>query len=38
VVNQRLEAVLPVIEADVHAGAIVTVEDNAVRTRMLPVG
>ena len=38
VVNQRLEAVLSIIEADVRAGAIVTVEENTVRTRMLPVG
>ena len=37
-VNARLAAVLPVIARDVAAGAIVTVEDSRVRSRLLPIG
>lgn len=37
VVNHRLELVLPTIESDLTAGAIVTVEDARVRTRRLPL-
>ena len=36
-VNARLEVVLPLVEADVAAGAIVTVEDVRVRCRLLPI-
>ena len=36
-VNAILERVLPTVEDDVIAGAIVTVEDTRVRTRRLPV-
>jgi len=35
-VNTLLETVIPAIEADVAAGAIVTVEDTRVRVRRLP--
>ncbi|HMO12336.1 MAG TPA: DUF5615 family PIN-like protein [Actinotalea sp.] len=37
-VNVRLEIVLPLIDADLRAGALVTVEDQTVRIRRLPVG
>jgi len=37
VVNRRLEVVLPTIEADVLAGAIITIEEHAVRARTLPI-
>ena len=37
VVNHRLEVVLPTIEEDVLAGAIITVEERAVRSRKLPI-
>lgn len=37
VVTRRLEAVLPTIEPEVLAGAIVTVEEHAVRSRSLPI-
>lgn len=37
-VNTRLAVVLPVIAHDVSAGAIVTVEDGRVRSRLLPIG
>lgn len=36
-VNDCLERVLPMVEADLEAGAIVTVEDARVRVRSLPV-
>lgn len=36
-VNRSLERALPMIEADLDAGAIVTVEDARVRVRALPV-
>jgi hypothetical protein len=36
-VNVRLERVLPMVESDLAAGAIVTVEDARVRVRTLPV-
>ena len=36
-VNSSLERVLPMVEADLDAGAIVTVEDTRVRVRTLPV-
>lgn len=36
-VNARLEVVLPLIGSDVAAGAIVTVEDDRVRCRLLPI-
>ena len=36
-VNAILERVLPLVERDVAAGAIVTVEDTRIRTRRLPV-
>jgi len=36
-VNARLEEVLTTLESDVEAGAIVTVEDERVRVRTLPV-
>ena len=32
-----LERVLPLVERDVAAGAIVTVEDSRIRTRRLPI-
>jgi len=37
VVKRRLESVLPSIEGDVLAGAIITVEEHAVRSRALPI-
>jgi predicted nuclease of predicted toxin-antitoxin system len=37
-VNLRLETVLPAIVHDVSVGAIVTVEDGRVRSRLLPIG
>ena len=36
-VNRILESVLPLLEGDVTAGVIATVEDNRVRTRPLPL-
>ena len=36
-VNAILERVLPLVERDVAAGAIVTVEDSRIRTRRLPI-
>ena len=36
-VNTILERVLPLVEQDVAAGAIVTVEDSRIRTRRLPI-
>ena len=36
-VNARLDVVLPLVEQDVAAGAIVTVEDVRVRCRLLPI-
>ena len=36
-VNAILERVLPRVERDVAAGAIVTVEDSRIRTRRLPI-
>ncbi len=36
-VNAILERVLPLVERDVATGAIVTVEDNRIRTRRLPI-
>ncbi|MBI1847916.1 MAG: DUF5615 family PIN-like protein [Candidatus Rokubacteria bacterium] len=36
-VNAILERVLPLVERDVAAGAIVTVEDSRIRTRRLPL-
>ena len=36
-VNAILERVLPLVERDVAAGAIVMVEDSRIRTRRLPV-
>ena len=36
-VNSRLERVVPMVEADLEAGAVVTVEDARVRVRSLPV-
>jgi hypothetical protein len=36
-VNTILERVLPLVERDVAAGAIVTVEDSRIRTRRLPI-
>ncbi len=36
-VNSILERVLPVIQEDVEAGAIVTVEDRRIRRRRLPI-
>jgi predicted nuclease of predicted toxin-antitoxin system len=35
--NALLERVLPLIQHDVAAGAIVTVEDSRIRTRRLPI-
>lgn len=37
-VNDVLERALPMIEADLAAGALVTVEEHQVRVRRLPVG
>jgi hypothetical protein len=36
-VNAILERVLPLVERDVAAGAIVTVEDSRIRMRRLPI-
>ena len=36
-VNSILERVLPLVEGDMAAGAIVTVEDSRIRTRRLPI-
>lgn len=36
-VNAVLENVLPLIEEDVHAGALVTIEDHGIRSRSLPL-
>lgn len=36
-VNARLEEVLPRLESEVETGALVTVEDERVRVRALPV-
>ena len=36
-VNSILERVLPLVERDMAAGAIVTVEDSRIRTRRLPI-
>jgi hypothetical protein len=36
-VNAVLENVLPLIEEDVRAGALVTVEDHGIRRRSLPL-
>jgi hypothetical protein len=36
-VNAILERVLPLVERDVAAGAIVPVEDSRIRTRRLPI-
>ena len=36
-VNQRLEQVLPILEEDVAVGVMATVEDERVRTRLLPL-
>ena len=37
IVNAILERVLPLVEREVAAGAIVTVEDTRVRVRQLPI-
>lgn len=37
-VNARLEQVLPVIQADLVHGTLVTVENSRIRTRKLPLG
>ena len=37
VVNRRLSQVLPAVEVDVEAGVLVTVDDNRVRVRRIPL-
>jgi len=37
IVNRRLEVVLSTVESEVLTGAIVTVEDDTVRCRLLPI-
>lgn len=37
-VNSVLERVLPMVESDLASGAIVTIEDDRIRKRSLPVG
>jgi len=37
IVNRRLEAVLSTVESEVLTGAIVTVEDDTVRCRLVPI-
>ena len=36
-VNQRLQEVLPAVAAEIESGAIVSVEDDGVRVRSLPI-
>ena len=36
-VNQRLREVLPAVAAEIESGAIVSVEDDGVRARSLPI-
>src|SRR5688572_22478 len=36
-VNQHLERLLPLLESDLLEGALATIEDARVRTRMLPI-